>query len=243
MPQNIHKIYITGSSSGIGQALAEHALEKGHRVVGISRRQSIHHANYTHVKADLADLDQFVRFSFDDEQGIDSFVLVNNAGTLGDVKPVDKLDPEKIDHAYRLNVSAPTILTRLFLQNTARCEKPRTVLNISSGAGSYPIPSWSTYCASKAAIDMFTRVLRIDHPDVHSFAIGPGIVDTEMQGEIRRQPEEFFPDLQRFQDYKKAGELADPRDVARKFLHVLDHPQDYAEEACFSLRDVSLPGE
>lgn len=243
MAQTIHKIYITGSSSGIGRALAEYALEQGHRVVGISRRQSIHHDRYTHVKADLADLNQYVRFSFDDEKGIDSFVLVNNAGTLGDVKPVEKLDPDKIDHAYRLNVTAPTVLSRLFLQNTARCQKPRSVLNISSGAGSHPIPSWSTYCASKAAIDMFTRVLKVDHPDVHSFAIGPGIVDTEMQGEIRRQPEENFPDLQRFQDYKKSGELADPQDVAHKLLHVLDHPQDYAEEVCFSLRDVSLPNE
>ena len=239
MSHLIHKLYITGSSSGIGRALAEFALEKGHRVVGISRRQTIQHDRYTHVKADLADLDQYVRFSFDNEQGIDSFVLVNNAGALGDVKPVEQLDPEKIDHAYRLNITAPSVLSRLFLRNTARCGKPRTVLNISSGAGSYPIPSWSTYCASKAAIDMFTRVLKLDHPDVHSFAVGPGIVDTEMQGEIRRQPEEFFPELQRFKDYKEAGELANPREIAQKLLHVLNHPGDYAEDPCFSLRDVS----
>ena len=233
------KIYITGTSSGIGKALAEKALAAGHRVVGISRRRNIEHPDYKHTRVDLANLDQYVGLNFDDDRDVDALALVNNAGTLGDVKPVKRLHPEKVAHSYQLNIAAPTILTGLFIDNTDGTPKTRTVLNISSGAGSYPIASWSTYCASKAALDMFTRVLRVDHPAVRSFSVGPGIVDTEMQGEIRRQPQDDFPDVRRFQDYKEAGELAAPEEVARKLLYILEHPADF-EEPCFSLREVEV---
>lgn len=233
------KIYITGSSSGIGKALAERALEAGHLVVGMARRKTIEHPNYKHVSIDLSDLDQYVSITFEGHQKVDGLVLVNNAGTLGDVKPVARLEPEKVAQAYSLNITAPTVLTSLFLEHTENSGLPRSVLSISSGAGSYPIQSWSTYCASKAALDMFSRVLKLDHPEVHCFSIAPGIVDTEMQGEIRRAPARDFPELQRFVDYKKNGELADPAEVAEKLYSVIKSPENFSE-ICFSLRDLEI---
>jgi benzil reductase ((S)-benzoin forming) len=233
------KFFITGTSSGIGMALAQKALADGHLVVGFSRRKKIEHHNYKHVKIDLADLDQYVNINFEISSGVTELVLINNAGTLGDVKPVRRLDPAKIDHAYRLNLTAPSILSSLFLNHTANLDLPRSVLNISSGAGSFAIPSWSTYCASKAALDMFTKVMKLDHPEVNCYAVGPGIVDTAMQGDIRSASEDDFPELSRFVDYKDNGELADPSEVARKLHHILNNPQDF-KEVCFSLRDVSI---
>lgn len=234
------KIYITGSSSGIGLALAKAATAAGHKVEGFSRRNKLEHPAYKHHTLDLSIPENLGQISFEGREGAQAMVLVNNAGTLGDVKPVDRLNPEKIDRAYRLNLTAPSILTRQFLAHTAGFAVPRMVLNISSGAGSYPIRGWSTYCASKAAIDMFTRVLRLDHPEVFSWAVGPGVVDTEMQGEIRRTPASDFPEVGRFVDYKEQGELNAPEDVARKLLYLLDHPEDFPE-ACFSLRDLNIP--
>lgn len=117
--------------------------------------------------------------------------------------------------------------------------KKRSVLNISSGAASHAVPGWSTYCASKAALEMFTKVLKEDHPDVNCFAIAPGIVDTEMQGEIRKASEDDFPELRRFIGYKEDGELADPKEVGRKILHVINNPDQF-KDVSISLRDVTL---
>lgn len=231
--------FITGTSSGIGKALAEEALAKGHHVMGFSRRQSIEHEHYKHIKIDLTDLNSFVSINFEDYTQAHELVLVNNAGSLGDIKPVKRLNPDKVIEGYSLNVIAPSILCQLFLSQTQDSKAQKSIINISSGAAYYPIPSWSTYCASKAALNMFSKVLKVDHPEINCHSIAPGIVDTAMQGVIRGAHEEDFPELRRFIDYKKSGELATAQSVAQKLMYVLNNPQKFPE-VCFSLRDVNL---
>lgn len=232
------QFFITGSSSGIGKALALIALEAGHKVIGISRRHSIVHENYSHLSIDLADMDSYLKINFDRNRSADSLILINNAGWLGEVKSVSDLKPEKIKRAYNLNLLAPSILCKMFIDQTKNNNQERIIVNISSGAGAYPIASWSTYCASKAGLSLFTEVMQIDHPDVHCFAISPGIVDTEMQGEIRRVDQGDFPDKQRFVDYKNKGELTQPAEVAEKILKIIGNVK-LAPSTVFSLRDVS----
>tara|TARA_R110001592_G_scaffold219477_1_gene473821 strand:+ start:226787 stop:227494 length:708 start_codon:yes stop_codon:yes gene_type:complete len=233
------KFFITGTSSGIGKALAERALAEGHSVTGFSRRNVIEHPNYKHITIDLADLKAYHNIGFECSKNVEAIVLVNNAGTLGHVKPVAKLDPDRIDSSYRINIMAPTVMSHLFLENLAKSPCPKVIINISSGAGSYPIKGWSTYCASKAAIDMFSEVLSIDHPEVRSYAISPGIVDTEMQGEIRRLAKSDFPDVDRFVEYKRKDELASADTVAAKLIKVIQNPEDF-KEVRLSLRNVDL---
>ena len=231
------QFFITGTSSGIGLELAKLALEEGHKVTGISRRHSISHANYKHLSYNLADYDNYKLINFNVNKEAEKTVLVNNAGWLGEVKPVGQIQPQSIERAYQINLIAPSILTKLFLEQIQNSNSEKVVLNISSGAGKYPIKSWSTYCASKAGLDLFTRVLREDYPDVHSFSIAPGIVDTEMQGEIRTLDEADFPDRQRFVDYKKKGELSPPKEVAARLLKIIKEPKS-APDSVFSLRDL-----
>lgn len=235
------KFYITGTSSGIGKALAEAALNKGHLVTGFSRRTSINHPNYRHITTDLSDLEHYAGIGFDGlKEGIEEVILVNNAGSLGSVKPVAQLDPRRTAEAYHLNLVAPTLLSKLFLENLSESQLPKTIINISSGAASYPVKSWSVYCASKAGLDMFSEVLKLDHPEVRCHAVSPGIVDTEMQGEIRRTRAEDFPDLQRFVEYKQNDELSPVSVVAQKLLFIINNPQDFVEVK-LSLRQVELP--
>ena len=232
-------LFITGASSGIGKALAEYALSKGDKVTGISRRHTINHKNYSHIHMDLSEHSDLGKINFVPVKEADTAVLVNNAGWLGDVRPVAEMDPDKIARAFSINVTAPAILSRMFLGHLKNQGENLTkvVLNISSGVSRYPLSSWSTYCASKAALDMFTKVLKVDHPEVHAFSVAPGIVDTEMQGEIRRLTVEHFPDKDRFVEYKEKGELSQPKDVALNLYNVMDQPSDY-KEVCFSLKDM-----
>ena len=232
------QFFITGTSSGIGKALALLALNQGHKVTGLSRRHVIQHQNYVHLALDLADINQYLKLNFDRNKSAEQLILINNAGWLGEVKPVSQLSPEKIKRSFDLNLIAPSILSKMFLEQTEGNQQERMIINISSGAGSYSIPSWSTYCASKAGINLFTEVMQKDHPDIQCFAIAPGIVDTEMQGEIRRVPADHFPDKQRFVDYKNKGELAKPEKVAEKIMRFVHQPE-LAPSTVFSLRDVS----
>lgn len=232
------QFFITGASSGIGKAMALMALEAGHKVIGISRRHTIEHENYSHLSIDLADMDSYLKINFDRNRAAESLVLINNAGWLGEVKSVSELNPEKIKRAYTINLLAPSVLCKMFIDQTQKNDQKRIIVNISSGAGSYPIASWSTYCASKAGLSLFTEVMQIDHPDVHCFAISPGVVDTEMQGEIRRLDLNNFPDKQRFVDYKNRGELTQPSEVAEKILNIINNVK-LAPSTVFSLRDVS----
>ncbi len=231
------QFFITGTSSGIGEALAKRALEEGHRVNGYSRRNSIKHPHYRHQSIDLSKLSSFTQLNFNLNKEAEKLVLINNAGWLGEVKPMGKLTPEKIDQVYRVNITAPAILTSLFLEQTENTGQERMIINISSGAGSYPVPSWSTYCSSKAALDMLTRVTQLDQPGVKCFSIAPGIVDTEMQGEIRRLDNDDFPEVQRFVDYKQKGDLAQPASVAKAIFSFVENPAS-APSIVFSLRDL-----
>lgn len=231
------QFFITGTSSGIGYQMAMQALEQGHKVTGISRRHVIEHHNYRHLSYDLSSYENYKLLNFNVNREAEKLVLVNNAGWLGEVKPAGQISPQSIERAYQINLVAPSVLCKLFIEQTGQLTSEKVIVNISSGAAKYAVPSWSTYCASKAGIDLFTKVLREDHPEVHSFSIAPGIVDTEMQGEIRRLDEDDFPEIQRFVDYKEKGELSAPGDVAARLLKIIDRPET-APDCVFSLRDL-----
>src|SRR5699024_3068817 len=126
-------------------------------------------------------------------------LLINNAGTVQPVANTAALtDVAAISAAFTLNVTSVIALCAAVLQATDRPGVDRRVLNISSGAGRSPVAGWAVYCATKAAIDQYTRVLAQEHPTVRSASLAPGVIDTEMQATIRQSSEQDFPNLQGF---------------------------------------------
>jgi benzil reductase ((S)-benzoin forming) len=227
--------YITGTSRGIGKELAEQLLENpSNRVIGMSRQKTIEHANYHHYYLDLTETSAIADFKFELHANAKKLVLINNAGALGFIKPIGKLESETIIKNYTLNLIAPSVLTNSFINcyNTVDAEK--VIINISSGAGKNPIDGWAIYCASKAGVDMFSRVvdaeqkIRAVHPQesIHKgfriFSIAPGVVDTSMQTEIRSANKVDFSRLEDFIAYKAKNELASATDVSKKYITILD---------------------
>ncbi len=231
------QFYISGASSGIGKALAEQALKKGHKVTNFSRRNTIEHFNYRHHAIDLSDFSQLFKLDFVADRKAEKLVLINNAGWIGEIKPLGKLSPKKIDRVYKINLIAPVILSKLFIEQTEKIELEKMIVNVSSGAGKHAISGWSTYCSSKAALDMLSRVVQLDYPKIKCFSIAPGIVDTEMQNEIRQAEGTYFPDKQRFIDYKEEGQLTSPSSVARSIFQIIENP-DLVPNTVFSIRDI-----
>lgn len=232
--------FITGTSTGIGNALAAMLLENTENfVVGISRKQTIRHKKYRHISLDLNDLDAVSTFKFPISGNETELTLINNAGTLGQIVPLGDVKRNKDDIAatYNINLVAPTLLSQQFIAQSKALSCKKVILNISSGAGKYPIKSWGTYCASKAAMDMLTRVCAAEHPEIDCYAVAPGVVDTPMQATIRAANPNDFSDYQRFINYHKNDELTTPKEVARLLIGVLKNPKLISDNV-FSLRDL-----
>ncbi len=218
--------YLTGSSKGIGKALAEHLLEtESNYVVGISRTQSIQHERYEHIKLDLSAISEVSSFSFVPLIDADSVTLINNSGIIEPIDLIGKQDSASIHTNYLVNIVAPSILMNLFVAQYQNEPIQKTVLNVSSGAGRHAIASWSTYCATKSAMDMYSQVLHEEQKQQKSpirvFSVAPGIVDTPMQDMIRAASSDQFSDVERFVSYKKNDQLASPQEVAKQLASII----------------------
>ena len=135
---------------------------------------------------------------------------VNNAGVLGPLGPVTEVDFRR---NLEVNVLGVVHGTQAFLRHKA----PDGVLvNISSGAATTPYEHWGPYCASKAAVDMLTEVTALEG-HARAYAVSPGLIDTDMQAELRRTD---FPGRDRFVRAKEAEAFNSPAWVARHLLEV-----------------------
>jgi len=233
--------YITGTSSGIGKAIALKLLKKGHQVVGLSRTCTINEINYNHVTIDLSDLNALSKFEFPSNNS-DDIILINNAGVIGPIKPIWYHVEQEIIQVNTVNVIAPQILSNKFVNKFVHSSQNYQKINISSGAGKNSIDAWSTYCASKAAIDLFSVTIAQElasrnHRNWHVFSIAPGVVDTKMQNEIRDSNPSHFLSHQKFVDLNKNNELSNPEFTAEVFYSVISDPNSY-EDVVFSVRDL-----
>jgi benzil reductase ((S)-benzoin forming) len=228
---------ITGTGGGIGYATAELLLKMGYLVYGYSRTNKIQHPNFTFTKIDLSNLDAVKQLQFPKESPQD-ILLINNAATIGSIVPFDKKETSDIIQEYSLNLVAPTILCKKFI--TTYTEDKKLLINIGSGAGNSPIHSWSTYCTSKAALDMLTSVIAEEnHKNLTVFSVHPGVVDTNMQSEIRNSDPKKFPLLSKFTDYFRNNELENVDIVAQKLLHIIQNSNKFKQNI-LSIRDVSI---
>ena len=236
--------YITGTSKGLGKELAKQLLSnKNNFVYGISRSQTIEHKNYTHISLDLNNLSSIKAFNFKQFTDAESINLINNAGIIGEIKAVGNRSENDIISTYNINSIAPSILMNKFAQMYQNIEPDKTILNISSGAGRHTIESWAVYCASKAALDMYSQVFYDEQKhqqkekSIKIFSIAPGIVDTPMQDEIRKAKIEDFPIVENFINYKKSGTLSSPKEISEKLISFLQKSKKY-KNVIYDVREL-----
>ncbi|CUI30853.1 Benzil reductase [Achromobacter xylosoxidans] len=228
---------LTGASRGIGAAMARGLAKPGTRLITLARREDPELAAYARsqdaqleqVSVDLSDLaaaEAAARRICDAlPRDARRYLLINNAGTVHPVSGTDALiDGPAIAAAFNLNVTAVMLLTARFLAAVADLKADRRVLNISSGAGRNPNAGWGVYCATKAALDMYSRVVKQEQGEggARVVSLAPGIVDTDMQAAIRSSDPKSFPALAKFQDFHASGKLSSPANVASRILAYLD---------------------
>nr|WP_312475029.1 SDR family oxidoreductase [Achromobacter ruhlandii] len=236
---------LTGASRGIGAAMARGLAKPGTRLITLARREDPELAAYARsqdvqleqLSVDLSDLaaaEAAARRICDTlPRDARRYLLINNAGTVHPVSGTDALiDGPAIAAAFNLNVTAVMLLTARFLAAVEDLKADRRVLNISSGAGRNPNAGWGVYCATKAALDMYSRVVKQEQGEngARLVSLAPGIVDTDMQAAIRSSDPKSFPALAKFQDFHATGKLSSPANVASRILAYLDRDDFGATE-------------
>jgi NAD(P)-dependent dehydrogenase (short-subunit alcohol dehydrogenase family) len=141
--------------------------------------------------------------------------VINNAGIVEPIAFIAEADPVAWERNLAVNLLAPVLMVQAALPYL-RLSGGR-VINVSSGAAVNAVRGWGAYCAAKAALNHFTRVLAKEEPTITALAVRPGIIDTEMQATIRREGENGMPvdEHERFVRYHEEGQLLPPERPGR----------------------------
>ena len=239
---------VTGTSRGIGKALAKEVVNRSHLLFSVSRSSGTEVEEERHFRCDLSDAAQVDQTAEALSReiplhSIQRLVLVNNAGVLNPIAPLERMNQQQIATLMQVNFVAPVFLMAAFMRISGSFEGKSGIINISSGAAHHPYAGWSLYCASKAALEMVTACASMEqrsggHP-LYMAAVAPGVVETGMQEEIRNSRNSDFPMRSKFIAMQKSGDLADPAMVARQLLD-LDSTGQFDAGGIYDLRDVVL---
>ena len=230
---------ITGSSKGIGRELSLLLLQKGYTVFGYSRTNSIEHKNFHFNQIDLTQVNNLESIHFPTIDVDEHICLINNAGEIGEIEKFGNKKTNDIINEFNINTVAPSILCNTFIKSYRNQSNHAVIMNISSGAALRPIESWGTYCQSKAALDMLTKIINQEHSGIKAYSIYPGVVDTEMQKKIRDTDVEKFALKDIFVEYFNNNELVDPKIISKKIYHILSNLNLFKDNLV-SLRDLLI---
>ena len=235
-------IWISGASSGIGKALVDNVPWDGSRVIDISRRGA---PGAEHVEADLSDPASWSTVAESFRRELDGFsgarvVFVHAAGSVQPIGFAGEVDTEAYTSNVLLNSAAGQVLGHSFLAAVKDVEAERYLVMLSSGAASLVGAGWSSYGAGKAALDQWVRDVGAeqDHRGgVHVVAVAPGVVETDMQQQIRETDPEDFPKRDKFIELYESGQLSDADEVAGSMWALLQ--KGFENGAVLDLREDS----
>ncbi len=228
---------VTGISSGIGNALVNLLLSKNQKVYGIGRNNHITHKNYTFFQCDLSNTESIRQLTLPElEQNV---TLINNAGVIGNIKRITDQEKYDLPEVLHINTIAPFLLIRK-IYSLLPNKSGLSVVNISSGAARKSIPSWGSYCASKAALNMLSEIFYLEEKEkgneVKVYCVAPGVIDTPMQEKIRTVNPLDFSSQQQFVDLKNKQKLFSPEKTASLLIRLLEKP--YNGKIFYDLRDL-----
>ncbi|GGG68649.1 (S)-benzoin forming benzil reductase [Paenibacillus radicis (ex Gao et al. 2016)] len=233
---------LTGTSRGIGEALAEQLLDENHHLLCISRtanQQLIEHANAINCRLDyfpfdlshVNGIDGLIEAVFEvihsavPQAEVEAIYLINNAGMLAPVAPIELSSAEQMTENVHINLLAPMIMSSNFIKRTHNMNVDKRIMNISSASAKYLLPSQSCYSTAKSGLDTFSKSVSLEQQGktypVKVASVYPGMIDTDMQAQIRSASKENFPFVDQFVQIAEEGKLQTPEYTARKLLDLL----------------------
>ncbi len=244
---NSKTIFITGASSGFGESIVSEALERGHKIIATFRNDNeINEFNSNHnadnamaVMVDVTNKDQInnaVSKATDKFGKID--VLINNAG-MGMFKLFEDTTNDDVYKQFDVNVVGLINMTNAILPHM-RKNKSGHIINFSSIAGISSMPGMGVYCASKAAVEAFSKSLRqeVDAFDIGVTLIEPGAFDTKFFessnfSEMKENANDDYAEtidkmVQMFDDITSdKSEMGDPNKLATVLVNIIEEGKAY----------------
>lgn len=230
------RILVTGATRGLGEAIARGLDELGHQTFLLGREQEkLDRLKDELLRAQVANQDlsrpeqlpALVEMVVERLGGLDG--LINSAGVIEPIGLLSELELPDWEAALRVNLTAPAMLMAAALPYLQK--SGGRVVNISSGAAVKPTPGWGAYCAAKAGLLALSQVVAAEQTEVACFSLRPGVIDTEMQRQIRESstmPEEAHA---RFLDLHRQGKLEPPEVPARAAIWLaLEGPRERSGE-------------
>lgn len=216
-------VIVTGASSGIGAATAILFAEEGANVALVGRNeqklQSVFEEcsksgnKHLQIKADISndeDTRRIIKDTVDNFGKLD--ILVNNAGIVRFAQLKDENIMETFDTIMNTNLRAVVFLTHLAIPHLVKTKG--NIVNVSSIASTLPppMPTMTSYCVSKAALNHFTRgaASELASQGVRVNTVSPGPVKTEVlvNAGIEEPIENLFPTpLQRISEAREIGDV------------------------------------
>jgi len=202
------RVAISGTSRGIGAALARHFLDQGDQVFGCSRSPStIQHDRYVHIRADVSrptDVEALFRELRAATTTLD--ILINNAGSAR-MLPVALTPPDTAAQIMSVNFMGTFLLTHAAVRQLRKSAHGR-IVNLTSVAVAWQLDGEAVYASAKAAVEMFTRVSAREFGPfgITCNAVGPSPIRTDL---ISKVPEERLQALVDRQSIAKWAEVDD----------------------------------
>jgi NAD(P)-dependent dehydrogenase (short-subunit alcohol dehydrogenase family) len=181
-------LVITGSSSGIGRALAEHLLAQGHRVHGLARSAqddlvARHPGKFSAVRADVADWFQVAAAVpvWDHADG-----LITCAGLQGELGPALQADPVRWSATIRANLDGTYFALRACHPLLARAPRRAKVVCFSGGGATKSRPNFSAYAAAKTGVVRLVETIAEETrgQPIDLTAVAPGAINTRLTDEV-----------------------------------------------------------
>ena len=246
MNERQHLFIVTGASRGMGRAIAEQLAQPGHTVLGLSRQAPPAPSGLEQWPVDLADPQPVAErlaawLAAFDHQRFASASLINNAALLTEPGPLVDVHLATLSKATRVGLEAPLLLTAAFLRATRGWAGQRRVMHISSGLGRRGMASAGPYCAVKAGLDNLARAQALEEAlqphGAKVCSLAPGIIDTDMQVQLRGADPAAFPDREAFVEMKTGGRLDSPAAAAAKVIDYLNRA-DFGSNPVGDVRDA-----
>ena len=232
-------IIITGNSSGIGYGLSQYYMNKGYHVIGISRRlPDLKIGNkHSHIQFDLSDFEGIRRELKDVLLAYDSFEkVILNAGILGKIDDLKHQSLEDIYKIMNINVWANKVLLDVLFDMNISIQQ---VIAISSGSAIKASRGWGPYSISKAALNTLINSYSKEYHNTHFCSMAPGLVDTEIQQEIRSlNTDERFPSIELLQNASGTSTMPDYLNAAPMLADAFDKAMEFQSGSYLDVRNM-----
>jgi NAD(P)-dependent dehydrogenase (short-subunit alcohol dehydrogenase family) len=237
--------FVTGATSGIGQACAIAFAKAGAKVVCIGRKaEALQDVEQTireiggevlTINSDLARENEAQRVVEEAIQGFGGIdVLVNAAGHLSN-GTIENTSLEAWDEMMNVNVRAPFQLMQKALPSLI--ERRGNIVNVSSVTGLRAFPGVLAHCVSKAALDQLTRcsALELAAKGVRVNAVNPGVVVTEIHKRGGMSDEAYAAFLEHSKTTHPLGRTGRPEEIAALVLYLASEQASWITGATYSI--------